>query len=451
MKKYLSLLFAAALTLGFSACEDVPAPYQVISTDTNNDDATSTEPTGEGTLESPYNCIKANEVGAALASGATTDSMVYIKGIVSTIKEEYGTQYGNATFYISDDGTTKNQFYVYHAKYLGNTKYTDGQTNIKVGDVVWICAKITNYSGTSGNTVETVSNAGYLYSLNGKTSASEETPSTGTGDGTVDHPYNCVAANNYTSSLAADSVSSDVVYIKGIVSAVTSEYSTQYGTATFYISDDGTTKNQFCVWRALYLGNEKYTEGKTNIKVGDEVVVCGKVVNYKGNTPETAQSQAYLYSLKSSEVTPTPDTPATTLEGTVFEAKDWNVANATELGTISLSDGTTLTFDAGSNKNAPKYYDNGTNVRMYPKNSVTVTSTSKKIVKISFACDTNAGDLCNSSGELTVEPGLVSTNDDILVVSNINALSTKITLTPTATSGAASQLRFKKIAIKYAD
>lgn len=72
-------------------------------------------------------------------------------------------------------------------------------------------------------------------------------------------------------------------------------------------------------------------------------------------------------------------------------------------------------------------------------------------MKISFACASYNGETYNSNGELTVEPGLVSTNGDILVVSNINATSTKITLTPTATSGVASQLRFTKIAIKYAD
>ena len=50
------------------------------------------------------------------------------------------------------------------------------------------------------------------------------------------------------------------------------------------------------VFRALYLGNKKYTSGDL-LKEGDEVIVCGRVVNYRGNTPETAQGKAYLYSL----------------------------------------------------------------------------------------------------------------------------------------------------------
>jgi hypothetical protein len=52
----------------------------------------------------------------------------------------------------------------------------------------------------------------------------------------------------------------------------------------------------FTAYRVLYLGNKKYTEGDL-LKAGDAVIVCGKVVNYKGNTPETSQNTGYLYSL----------------------------------------------------------------------------------------------------------------------------------------------------------
>ena len=41
--------------------------------------------------------------------------------------------------------------------------------------------------------------------------------------------------------------------------------------------------------------------------MGDEVVVIGKIVNFKGNTPETAQGSAYLYSLNGEKAgAPTP-------------------------------------------------------------------------------------------------------------------------------------------------
>jgi hypothetical protein len=42
----------------------------------------------------------------------------------------------------------------------------------------------------------------------------------------------------------------------------------------------------------------KYTDDSwTKPVVGDEVVICGKLVNYKGNTPETVANKSYIYSL----------------------------------------------------------------------------------------------------------------------------------------------------------
>lgn len=125
---------------------------------------------GNGSLEDPFNSVKANEVASALASGAESTESYYIKGKVVSIKEAYGEQYGNGSFYISDDGTTAGQFLVYHALYLGNKKWVSGQTQPKAGDDVIVYGKLTNYKG---NTPETVQNKAYLYSLNGQTEAGE--------------------------------------------------------------------------------------------------------------------------------------------------------------------------------------------------------------------------------------------------------------------------------------
>ena len=112
------------------------------------------------------------------------------------------------------------------------------------------------------------------------------------GTGTEADPFNCVAATNYTSQLAADVESEEDIYIKGKIVSIEEEYTSQYGNASFTISEDGTASNTFKIWRAYYLGNKKFADGQTQVNVGDEVVVCGKVVNYKGNTPETVQGKA---------------------------------------------------------------------------------------------------------------------------------------------------------------
>ena len=47
----------------------------------------------------------------------------------------------------------------------------------------------------------------------------------------------------------------------------------------------------------LYFGNKEFVPGQTDIKVGDEVIICGKLMNYRGNTPETVANEAWLYML----------------------------------------------------------------------------------------------------------------------------------------------------------
>ena len=156
-----------------------------------------------------------------------------------------------------------------------------------MGDDVVVCAKLVNYRG---NTPETVQGATYLYSLNGQTGGGD-TPGPGTegeakGSGTKSDPWNAVAANNFAKSLSADTPSPDNYYIKGKIAKIANNglFSAQYGNASFYISDDGKDENTFYVFRTLFLENKKWVEGNTQIKVGDEVVIYGKLVNYKATS-----------------------------------------------------------------------------------------------------------------------------------------------------------------------
>ena len=124
-----------------------------------------------------------------------------------------------------------------------------------------------------------------------------ETTGTPKGTGTKDDPFNSVAANNEAKKLASGAVSEQGYYIKGKVVSIKEQFSAQYGNASFYISDDGQAGGQFLVFRSLYLGNQKWAEGQSTLKEGDEVVVYGKLTNYMGNTLETAQNTTYLVSL----------------------------------------------------------------------------------------------------------------------------------------------------------
>lgn len=447
------MLVALMTAFTFTSCEDVPAPYD-IPNGGNGGETTTEVAEGNGTVDSPYNPLAVVQYIKSLEAGVNSSNYVYIKGIVSSTKE-ISAQFGNASFYISADGTTTGtQFYVYRVKGLGN-KNIASDDEVKVGDEVIICAKVVNYGG---NTPETVQGEGYIYALNGKTEGGT-TPSTGqaTGDGSKENPFNSVAANQMASKLASGAKTDKQYYIKGKVVSVKEAFSAQYGNASFYISDDGKEDNKFYVFRTLYLGNEKWTEGKTNVAVGDEVVVCGSLINYMGNTPETVQGETYLVSLKSNGGgTETPDTPEVgegltldttngivtmmnsgVAEGSSIEVsvEDMNLTDdgetGTEATTITLSDGTKIEFDGGGETYKPTYFKKYQSIRVYKNNGFTVTGKSK-IAKIVFTCD-GAKNVGNKTATLTFS-GNTATYKNVY----------------TETKGGGVQFRFKSVKIVYA-
>ena len=178
------------------------------------------------------------------------------------------------------------------------------------------------------------------------------------GDGTLESPFNVAGVVEYVNELGADVVSPKKVFVEGIISAVDEEFNTQYGNGAFKISDDGSTSGaQFTAYRVLYLGNKKFAAGDTQIKVGDEVIIYGNVVNYDGKKPET--NSAFLYSLNGvdkggaedagQEVPDESLEPAsnTNIAGLVAKiSKDSNSTNKSTYDGITLS-GATVTYVNG--------------------------------------------------------------------------------------------------------
>ena len=96
------------------------------------------------TPETAYTVAQAIDL---ITAGKGLDDMVYVVGYIHKIKE-VSTQFGNATFFISDDLTdTQNDITVYRAKYLNNEKFT-AENQIKVGDKVIMYGKLVDYNGT---------------------------------------------------------------------------------------------------------------------------------------------------------------------------------------------------------------------------------------------------------------------------------------------------------------
>ena len=124
------------------------------------------------------------------------------------------------------------------------------------------------------------------------------------GTGTLSNPYSaaeaCEAVKNLTWTSNADYESTDEVFVKGTISRIanssTFTETGMFGNASFFIKDKVGDQEFYC-YRILYLGNQMFEQGQTDIKVGDEVIVCGKLMNYHENTPQTVSNNAFLYSL----------------------------------------------------------------------------------------------------------------------------------------------------------
>ena len=277
-------LSIAAFT--FTSCEDVPEPYnnpydQIKPSEPD----VVIEPSGSGTAADPYNVAAIIEQTASLADGEffNNSENVYVTGIV-TETTDISASYGNATYYISDDAKGTNRFYVYRGKLLDGAAVA-ADTDLQVGDSVTVCGKIKNYKGTiefdQGN---------YLVFYK-KGEGGGDTPAT---PGTAEKPLTVAEALAYTNALAADK-QSPVGFVKGKICSIKEVDTGQYGNATYSISDDGTENNALQIYRGYYLNGEKF-KSANEIKVGDEVIVTGKLVNYKGNTPQFAQGSS-IYKL----------------------------------------------------------------------------------------------------------------------------------------------------------
>lgn len=455
------MLVALMTAFTFASCEDVPAPYDIPN---GGNGGGSSEMAGNGTAENPYTV---EDIKGSGATGSNVYVKAYIVGFVpgKAMDEAKFTAEGceatsNVLIAASPDETSVDnvmpvQLPVGAVRDAINLK--DNPANLK--QEVVLCGNIEAYFGKTGLKAVVWAKLGdkeFGAKPGTETGGGSDITGTPKGDGSKENPFNSVAANQMASKFAANAKTDKQYYIKGKVVSVKEPFSAQYGNASFYISDDGKEDNKFYVFRTLYLNNEKWTEGKTNVAVGDEVVVCGSLINYMGNTPETVQGETYLVSLKSNGGTETPDTPevaegltldttngivtmknAGVEEGSSIEVSveemnlEGDEAAGTPITSITLSDGTKIEFDGGGETNKPTYFKKYQSIRVYKNNGFTVTGKSK-IAKIVFTCD-GAQNVGNKTATLTFS-GNTATYKNVY----------------TETKGGGVQFRFKSVKIVYA-
>jgi hypothetical protein len=364
-------------------------------------------PAGDGTAAFAYNVTKALKL---ITGRHLYHSRVYVKGIVTGISDIDPT-YGNATYELGAISNADTTLTVYRGYYFNGSKFTSTD-DIAMGDTILLRGALTIYNGT-----KEVTQGSSIITINGKdaygnTVHIDSNSMTPKGEGTAESPYNVAKADSISSSLVAD-VPTGNVYVEGIIVG-TPNIDTKYGNATFTISDDGSGVGEYTIYRSYYYGGAKYTS-TDQLKAGDKVVLLGKLINFRGTTPEM-NTGGRLISLNGVTVsdntggetggetggtTVTPTFSGTTLTavkpdvtaGTVTATIDLNTIgqeNNTDATTYTLSDGSTITFGAGTNTATPKFFTATKGVRLYANNTITFAGKTQ-IAKIIFTCDSYNG------------------------------------------------------------
>lgn len=117
-----------------------------VTTATPADPFAGVDGTGEGTEASPFDVTRA--LSMINLGKYDSSTQYYITGIISSVSD-VSTSYGNATYYISDDGSESNALCVFRGYYLNGDKFTDETKDaLAAGKKVTIQGKLTLYNTT---------------------------------------------------------------------------------------------------------------------------------------------------------------------------------------------------------------------------------------------------------------------------------------------------------------
>lgn len=488
MKKIIySLLVLAMAAFTFSSCEDVPAPYDM---PTKPETPEEIQPTGSGTAADPFNIAAVEKY---IDEGGSAETEIYVKGKVVSVKQgSFDPQYGSLKYYISEDGTATNQFYVYNGYAGPNRTKFSGEDALKPGDEVVICGKVDNYQGTKEFLV-----GNYIVSLNGVGgTTTPDTPTDGyinetftksfgtftlkniKGTPWVIDSYGYAKATGYDNTSKVTTPSESYLVAKAIdlssSKGATLKFSYILRYATYNGEPTKGVKNQVLITEN-YTGDPattKWTDITGTLTEGTDWKVWSTytydLTPYKGKKNiviafryacEEKSGTWQIKDLTVKEGAPTvepetPDTPSTSegisvngltvtltnsgaTAGESLKVEDLSTlkldANPTE---FTLSDGTIFKLDSNGNKTKPAYNEKAKELRIYANNIMTITG-SKNIAKIILTCthDNNKNTDCVGNETATI---------------NFSGKTATYTNVFTGTTGGGVQLRIKSIEIVYA-
>lgn len=243
--------------------------------------------------------VSEGKTGQVVISGNDKNSYIRIQTITIT----YGTSsslhsadlsFGETTSYNATLGESFTAPTLAYAEgFDGNIEYLSSKesvatVNATTGEVSLVGAGTTTITASfAGNDTYAAGSASYTLTV-----VDPNAP------GTENNPFTIEQAITYINSDSYNA--SDVVYVKGIISQIDS-YNSNYKSITYWISDDGTDKNQFECYSGRGLGNSDFNSVE-DLEQGDVVVVCGTVKKF--NSTYEFNYNNYIVSLKR-KATPT--------------------------------------------------------------------------------------------------------------------------------------------------
>lgn len=329
MKKYIfSVLMAAMAAFTFSSCEDVPEPYTL---PTKPETPGNTDPNQKGSESNPYTVTEAI---ALIKTGTAPSTAVCVKGKITAVTF-FNATYSSLSYNIADEGSS-DVIEVYSGKGKDGANFSS-KDDLKVGQTVVVKGIVKAFTKNDGTIVNEIDKNSTIISIENTGTTSPDTPTTG--KGSLSDPYNVAEA---IAAIKAGTAPTTQVYLTGIISDV-AFYNEKYKSITYYISDDGKSKDMQ-VYSGKGLNGADFAS-KEDLKVGQKVTILGKIMKFVDNNNNEIMEVDKTSSIVKIEgegggevkPDPTPDTPAS--------------------GNIEMTDASILSGKSGDVELVERYYN----------------------------------------------------------------------------------------------
>lgn len=319
---------AAMAAFTFSSCEDVPEPY---TQPTKPAGPGNTDPNQKGSESNPYTVAEAI---ALIKAGTAPSTAVCVKGKITAVTF-FNATHNSLSYNIADEGSS-DVIEVYSGKGKDGANFSS-KDDLKVGQTVVVKGIVKAFTKNDGTIVNEIDKNSTIISIENTGTTTPDTPATG--KGSLSDPYKVAEA---IAAIKAGTAPTTQVYLTGIISDV-AFYNDQHKSITYYISDDGKSKDMQ-VYSGKGLNGADFAS-KEDLKVGQKVTILGKIMKFtdkNGNDIMEVDKTSSIVKIEGEgggevKPDPTPDTPAS--------------------GNIEMTDASILSGKSGDVELVEKYYN----------------------------------------------------------------------------------------------